>query len=45
MALECSRLLCQYFNANFPVFNYLAILLFSEIAMSAKGKIGFGLSS
>ena len=28
VVLECLRFLCQYFNANFPLFSYLAIFLF-----------------
>ena len=34
VALKCLRLLCQYFNVNFPFFcRNLAILHFSEIVI------------
>ena len=34
VTLECIRLLCQYFNANFPLFSYLGyFFFFSEIVI------------
>ena len=40
MALECLRLLYQYFNVNFSFFHYLAILLFSDVVIFMTGLIG-----
>jgi len=45
VALECVHLLCGYFDANFPVFYSLAIVLVSLIVIFMINWLDFVLSS